>query len=272
MALWIKIETPICRSFKTVSLAGTLKIDECHVVGLLTCLWCNVLEMHDDGDISNWTDAHIEYYAGWKGEPGKFAQALRMEEHKYLDVNDGQVLIHDWLDTASNYLTIKYASKHKEILSAIWAKHGKVYGSGEPMPATDKPQRPPKKTKQFAEDSVEVRASKYLYKRILETDPLARQPDFQKWAIHIDGLIRLDKRDKDEIRKVIDWIQTHDGGDGFRWRDQILSTDNLRVKYPKLLRGMNNGNSKTGKGLYKKGNSFDGFDPDQFTGVDSQTE
>ena len=94
------------------------------------------------------------------------------------------------------------------------------------------------KKRMFEDDSVEIKASKYLFSKILENDPKAKQPDFQKWAESIDGLIRLDKRSKDEIRKVIDWIQTYKSGN-FTWKANILSTKKLRQHFPTMILQMN---------------------------------
>ena len=47
-------------------------------------------------------------------------------------------------------------------------------------------------------------------------------------------MIRVDKRDPDEIARVIDWCQA----DSF-WQNNILSTEKLRIQYDQLLLKMN---------------------------------
>ncbi len=81
----------------------------------------------------------------------------------------------------------------------------------------------------YSEDSIEYKLSALLLKLILERYPRFKQPDLQKWALHIDRLIRLDKHPPDEIEKVIRWCQQ----DAF-WQNNILSTEKLRKQYDQL--------------------------------------
>lgn len=93
----------------------------------------------------------------------------------------------------------------------------------------------------FADDSLEMKITQYLYSKIKENDPKAKEPDFQKWAYQIDLLMRNDGREKEEIGRVINWSQQ----DTF-WKTNILSTKKLRDKYPTLKLQMEtkgNGNS-----------------------------
>ncbi|KXK29370.1 MAG: hypothetical protein UZ01_02264, partial [Candidatus Brocadia sinica] len=64
-------------------------------------------------------------------------------------------------------------------------------------------------------------------------------PDLQKWATHIDKMIRLDKRPPEEIEKVVAWCQQ----DSF-WQNNILSTEKLRKQYDQLYLKAFNGNGK----------------------------
>ena len=81
----------------------------------------------------------------------------------------------------------------------------------------------------FADDSIEIQLSKHLFSLIQDRNPKAKKPDFQKWAKHIDLMIRRDNRTEQEVRDAIDWCQNDDF-----WFSNILSTDNLRKKYDKL--------------------------------------
>lgn len=83
----------------------------------------------------------------------------------------------------------------------------------------------------YSDDSLEVWLSKYLYGKIIITNPKFKEPNFQNWAVHIDRLIRIDKRSPTEIKSVIDWC--HDVSDF--WYKNILSTAKLREKYDELL-------------------------------------
>lgn len=97
--------------------------------------------------------------------------------------------------------------------------------------------------KTFLSDSEEIRLSELLFFLINERDPNAKKPNFQKWAAYIDRLIRIDKREVQDIENVITWCQN----DSF-WQNNILSTLKLRDKFTQLVLKMN------GKGGQPKDN------------------
>ncbi len=74
-----------------------------------------------------------------------------------------------------------------------------------------------------------IRMSELLFNLILERHPNHKRPDMQKWALHIDRMIRLDSRSVEDIEKVISWCQA----DEF-WRKAILSTEKLRRQFDTL--------------------------------------
>jgi hypothetical protein len=76
--------------------------------------------------------------------------------------------------------------------------------------------------------------SEYLYKEIQKNNPGHKKPNFKKWVIHIDRMIRIDKRDPEKIKEVIKWCQA----DSF-WYKNILSTQKLREKFDQLVVNMN---------------------------------
>ncbi len=86
----------------------------------------------------------------------------------------------------------------------------------------------------FDHDSIEYRLSDYLRKHILKNYPNTKVPEtlnkMQTWAVHIDRMIRLDNREVEDIRAVIDFSQK----DTF-WQANILSTKKLREKFDTLL-------------------------------------
>jgi hypothetical protein len=100
------------------------------------------------------------------------------------------------------------------------------------------PDAPDKNPKPFDSQSSEIKASQLLFSLISKRDSKIRSPDFQKWAIHVDRLIRIDGREPEEIETVIRWCQN----DSF-WRNNILSTEKLRKQFPQLVLKMKeNGN------------------------------
>ena len=86
----------------------------------------------------------------------------------------------------------------------------------------------------YSQNSTEFRLAELLLTKILDRNPNFKKPDLQKWAVHIDRMIRLDKREPPEIAKVIEWCQQDDF-----WQDNILSTQKLRKQYDQLVMKMN---------------------------------
>lgn len=71
--------------------------------------------------------------------------------------------------------------------------------------------------------------TKFLIKSIKKRDRAFKEPKFQKWAVEIDRLIRIDERPKEEICQLIKWTETHSF-----WKGTILSAANLRKNYSKI--------------------------------------
>jgi hypothetical protein len=246
MSIWTVSETTMVKNTKFLRLSRTLEVGIAETIGLLTLLWHCVLEMKEDGDITNWNDDDIECYAHWEGKRGVFAKALFKEDHRFIDKIDGKNLIHDWTETAGRYLIKRYGTANKNRLIEIWTMYGKTYGRREGESESKSKQQ--KSGKKFPDESSEIKASQYLFIKIKENDPNAKEPDYQKWAIDIDGIIRLDKRTKEELKAVIDWCQK----DEF-WKINILSAKSLRKHFPKLKLKME---SEHGKGNSKKKSGY----------------
>lgn len=98
----------------------------------------------------------------------------------------------------------------------------------------------------YCQTSSEVRLSELLSSLIRQRNPNFKQPDIQKWATHIDRMLRLDNRPVDGVGEVIQWCQA----DTF-WQSNILSTAKLREKYDQLyLKMTSNGQSATKQRYY----------------------
>lgn len=91
------------------------------------------------------------------------------------------------------------------------------------------------KEKIFPEDSIEYRLALYLQSWVLKNNPKARVPEnLNKWARAFDEIIRIDKRNPEQVRQVIKWCQN----DNF-WFKNILSPSKLRKQYDRFLLNMN---------------------------------
>jgi hypothetical protein len=81
----------------------------------------------------------------------------------------------------------------------------------------------------FVEGDEPLRLSEYLFSKIQENNPKAKNANLQVWAKQIDLMLRVDNRTPDDIQAVIDWCQDDDF-----WKINILSTDKLRKQFDKL--------------------------------------
>ncbi len=86
-----------------------------------------------------------------------------------------------------------------------------------------------KETYIYPPNSSEVILSEYLLSLIKRHLPNIRDPDIQKWAKHMNALIRIDGRHPTEVKAVIEFAQTSEF-----WQGNILSTDKLRKQYDTL--------------------------------------
>ncbi|MGF7431069.1 hypothetical protein PQV03_09930 [Thermoanaerobacterium thermosaccharolyticum] len=106
----------------------------------------------------------------------------------------------------------------------------------------DMPQKPQNEVKKsgkhiipvFSEDTIQFQLAMFMRQCILKNLPKARVPEptiagLKRWAYDIDLMIRIDKRDPEEIRSLIDWSHR----DNF-WRANILSPGKLREKWDTL--------------------------------------
>lgn len=82
----------------------------------------------------------------------------------------------------------------------------------------------------YMSDSNEYRLAEYLYKHIKANNPNAKEPNFQNWAKTFDYILRIDKRDLEEVKELIVFCQKHSF-----WYKNILSADKFRKQYERLL-------------------------------------
>lgn len=102
-------------------------------------------------------------------------------------------------------------------------------------------------TEEHLDKHISLQLSRLLLDLIIQRKPDYRdaQPDrkektIEKWAIHVERMIRLDNRKPERIEKVIRWSQN----DSF-WQDNVLSTKTIREKFDRFEMKMEkNGTSK----------------------------
>lgn len=87
--------------------------------------------------------------------------------------------------------------------------------------------------KTFLENSDEFRLSQYLLNRIKKHSPNIKKPDLQKWSKDADYVLRLDKRNIEECKKLIKFIH---GSDEMFYRN-VLSVSKFRKRYDEIKVG-----------------------------------
>ncbi len=102
------------------------------------------------------------------------------------------------------------------------------------------------KTIKDSPNSDEIRMAQLLFNLIQKRNPGHKKPDMENWAIHIDRMIRLDKRNIEDIEKVIHWCQKNEF-----WQNNVLSTEKLRKQFDqfKLKMESENGHARKGNGV-----------------------
>jgi hypothetical protein len=97
--------------------------------------------------------------------------------------------------------------------------------------------------KTFLSDSDEYRLSTFLWNYIKKNNDKAKEPNLQRWSKQFDSILRLDKREIEDIKKVIVFSQK----DEF-WYKNILSPDKVRTHFEKLILQMKEPKYEKGKG------------------------
>jgi hypothetical protein len=141
------------------------------------------------------------------------------------------------VEFADNY--IKYDGKSLKSLQ----RQREMSSKQEVEVEEDKKKKENILVEKFAPDTPQMLLTLKLVNGIRANDPRFKTPDLQRWATHIDSLLRLDERPPQEIAEVIDFATTDDF-----WKSNILSTKKLREKFTTLIQKKNatqrrNGNS-----------------------------
>lgn len=91
-----------------------------------------------------------------------------------------------------------------------------------------------RKKNRYDPESLYYKMTDYFYGLILKNNPGHKKPNYQKWSDDFRKVVELDKRDKDEVRKIMEWVQQDD----FEMTN-VLSPAKLRKRYDNLLMKMN---------------------------------
>ncbi|MCL2223610.1 MAG: DUF4373 domain-containing protein [Defluviitaleaceae bacterium] len=103
-------------------------------------------------------------------------------------------------------------------------------------------------TQEFDPEGIPFKCSKFLADKILQLNPRAKKvprdnAGLYKWCIHIERLLRIDKKPPEELRDVLAFAVK----DPF-WQANILSTRAFREKYDQLYAKMKGGTNNASIG------------------------
>ncbi len=146
-------------------------------------------------------------------ETPKFKKCLRHCSNGHVEDGDGE---------ESNYKKEHPKEEHKK-------KEIRSNFRSDP-PSAPKPRvKPPSVAKAPPPSAQALEISSFLSDKILEMKPDIKKPNIKKWSLTIDRMIRIDKKDPEKIKEVIEWVLA----DEF-WRINILSADKLRKQFDRL--------------------------------------
>jgi DNA-binding Lrp family transcriptional regulator len=74
-----------------------------------------------------------------------------------------------------------------------------------------------------------VRACKFFIEKIKEVNPKFKDPNLEKWEKEFDCILKVDKRDVEELCDMIQWVFKHDF-----WKSRCLSPGNLRKQFDSI--------------------------------------
>jgi len=239
-------------------------------------LWIWAAQNRCKGVLDRMDEEDLEIVSGWSGEAGFFLSVC--EDIGWLDKEDGLYKLHDWQewqpwvygaeDRGDKARFSRMAKTHPQIYAALKVQgidaissqkyvsltsaqrnvNAALTPSPSPSPAptpaptpNDSPHKKSGRKVLFAEDSIEFRLSQLLFRCIRKNNPDYKKPNLQDWAIHVDRMLRIDKRNPEEAEQLIRWAQSDNtpNQNGFCWAIIILSTKNLRKQYDRLIIQMN---------------------------------
>ena len=95
-----------------------------------------------------------------------------------------------------------------------------------------------KKNLPVSTDYFEYKCAEFIWNQVLKQYDKAKKPDLNRWAKEVSKMIRIDKRDEGEIRRILKFIYSP-GGDQF-WQTVIQSPTGLRRNFDKIAIKANN--------------------------------
>lgn len=89
--------------------------------------------------------------------------------------------------------------------------------------------RTSRQRKAYAKDSSPYKMAIFLFSKIRDWTDKVNEPDYQLWADECRKILELDKRDKEQVKAIIEWATSHEF-----WQKNILSPSKLRKQFERL--------------------------------------
>ncbi|MEP1642640.1 hypothetical protein, partial [Rhodopirellula bahusiensis] len=93
------------------ALMRMLCVPQYAAVGILESVWMLASQFADDGDLTRFTAEEIADYVAWGGDAEKLLSVLI--ECRWLDNDDGRVVIHDWQDHCPRYVSDRISKRQR---------------------------------------------------------------------------------------------------------------------------------------------------------------
>ena len=252
---WIESHQSLGRHPKLIELAKHLNCGLPQAVGHLHYLWWWSLDYAPDGYLGKFSHEIIAGAALWDETKVSFVDSLL--KSGFLD---SDFYLHDWHDYAGKLLARKEANarRMKEARNAVCnARVAHVQntcgatvpyltlpnintltselpkpGSPNPEIETQDPVKPKPSKPVFDETCEAYQLASHLRDCILAREPTTKVPnDLQRWSMDADRMLRIDNRDYNESRRLIEWCQHDDF-----WCTNILSMGKFRKHFDQLKR------------------------------------
>lgn len=127
---WVEFHAnQIVRLKKFHDLRKAVSWSQLEGLGFLGRFWCLVIEVRENGDVSDWDADYLSEVMGFTNQVGSRAWEALVKFNWLEKTADGKIIVHDWVNFAGTYLRNKYAKDHKGKLVEIWRLYGKEYGA-----------------------------------------------------------------------------------------------------------------------------------------------
>lgn len=155
-------------------------------------------------------------------QPDQHSRTKEYEGRRIKEIDEGwQILNYEKFREKAKKRTAEYYRNYR-------LKH-KTQTHTQTHTQTGATERNPKEVAQPLQKQIDIELSELLFSLILERKTDFKKPDIQRWAVHVDRMIRLDKRAPEQIEAVIRWCQKDDF-----WQNNILSAQKLRKQFDQL--------------------------------------